>query len=147
MLRTPIEWPLKTSMLQSVTRKHFRLAYDPFRSLYNWFIRIVCCSSKAKNFDRFLDLLGHNFEHMASTCYQILTQYQHSWRQDSSDPQLNIFLKHRFLHVRDYILPTSRKETPILAWDEAEAHIGPGQYGPRYDIIDKVFLYIAVPSI
>jgi hypothetical protein len=31
-----------------------------------------------------------------------------------------------------YILPTSRKETPILARDEVEAHIGPGQYGPRY---------------
>ena len=31
-----------------------------------------------------------------------------------------------------YILPTSRKETPILAWDEVEAHIDPGQYGPRY---------------
>ena len=37
-----------------------------------------------------------------------------------------------WLSSRDYILPTSRKETPILAWDEAEAHIGPGQYGPRY---------------
>ena len=31
-----------------------------------------------------------------------------------------------------YLLPTSRKETPILAWDEVEAHIGPRQYGPRY---------------
>jgi hypothetical protein len=31
-----------------------------------------------------------------------------------------------------YILPTSRKVTPILAWDEVEAHIGPGQYGHRY---------------
>jgi hypothetical protein len=31
-----------------------------------------------------------------------------------------------------YILPTSRKETPILAWDEVEAHVGPGQDGPRY---------------
>jgi hypothetical protein len=31
-----------------------------------------------------------------------------------------------------HVLPTYRKETPILAWDEVEAHIGPGQYGPRY---------------
>jgi hypothetical protein len=31
-----------------------------------------------------------------------------------------------------YIFPTSKKETPILAWDEVEAHISPGQYGPRY---------------
>ena len=31
-----------------------------------------------------------------------------------------------------YIPSTSRKETPILAWDEVEAHIGPGQYGPPY---------------
>ena len=31
-----------------------------------------------------------------------------------------------------YILPTSSKETPILAWDEVETHIGPGQYVPRY---------------
>ena len=31
-----------------------------------------------------------------------------------------------------YILPTSRKETPIFAWDEVEAHIDPGQYGLRY---------------
>ena len=31
-----------------------------------------------------------------------------------------------------YIPPTTRKETPILAWEEVEAHIGPGQYGPLY---------------
>jgi hypothetical protein len=31
-----------------------------------------------------------------------------------------------------YILPTSRKETPILSWNEVEAYIVPGQYGPRY---------------
>jgi hypothetical protein len=32
----------------------------------------------------------------------------------------------------NYLLHTiSRKETPILARNEVEAHIGPSQYGPR----------------